>query len=77
MDADRVALHIHAAHDCQVEVWGIQKRAEAFEKVFGRSLVVSVLPPLPVLVAPSAVERPVTPYDPVAAALPTRLLPRA
>ena len=46
IDADRVALHIHAAHDCQVEVWGLQKRAEVFEKVFGRSLVVSVLPPL-------------------------------
>ena len=42
-DADRVTLHIHAAHDCQVEVWGIQKRAEAFEKVFGRGLVVSVI----------------------------------
>src|SRR5262249_10373823 len=44
IDADRVALHIHAAHDCQVEIWGIHKPAEAFEKVFGRSLVVSVLP---------------------------------
>jgi exopolyphosphatase/guanosine-5'-triphosphate,3'-diphosphate pyrophosphatase len=77
IDADRVALHIHAAHDCQVEVWGIQKRAEAFEKVFGRGLVVSVLPSLPVPVAPSAVEKPVTPYDPVAAAPPTRLHPRA
>jgi hypothetical protein len=49
-------LHIHATHDCQIEVWDIQKRAEAFEKVFGRGLVVSVLPPLPGPVAPSAVE---------------------
>jgi exopolyphosphatase/guanosine-5'-triphosphate,3'-diphosphate pyrophosphatase len=40
IDADRVALDIHAAHDCHVEVSGIQKRAEAFEKVFGRGLVV-------------------------------------
>ena len=47
------------------------------EKVFGRVLVVSVLLFPPVPVAPSAVERPVTPYDPVAAALPTRLPPRA
>jgi exopolyphosphatase/guanosine-5'-triphosphate,3'-diphosphate pyrophosphatase len=44
INAGRVALHIHAAHDCQVEVWGIQKRAEAFEKVFGRELVVKVNP---------------------------------
>jgi exopolyphosphatase / guanosine-5'-triphosphate,3'-diphosphate pyrophosphatase len=42
MDADCVALHIHAAHDCQIEVWGIQKHAEAFEKVFGRELVVRI-----------------------------------
>jgi exopolyphosphatase/guanosine-5'-triphosphate,3'-diphosphate pyrophosphatase len=41
-DADCVALHIHAAHDCQIEVWGIQKHAEAFEKVFGRELVVRI-----------------------------------
>ncbi len=77
IDANRVALHLHAAHDCQVEVWRIQKPAEAFEKVFGRGLVVSVLPPPPVPVAPSAVEKPVTPYDPVAVAPPTRLSPRA
>jgi exopolyphosphatase/guanosine-5'-triphosphate,3'-diphosphate pyrophosphatase len=42
IDAERIALHIHTPHDCQVEVWGIQKRAEVFEKVFGRSLVVSI-----------------------------------
>jgi hypothetical protein len=33
-------------------VWGIQKHAEAFEKVFGRELVVSVIPSAPVPVAP-------------------------
>jgi exopolyphosphatase/guanosine-5'-triphosphate,3'-diphosphate pyrophosphatase len=77
IDADRVALYIHAAHDCQVEVWGIHKPAEAFKKVFGHGLVVSVLPPLLVPVAPSAVRKPVTPYDPVAAAPPTRLPRRA
>ena len=44
IDAGRVALHIHAAHDCQVEVWGIQKHAETFEKVFGRELVVKINP---------------------------------
>src|SRR5215467_13024354 len=35
VDARHVALRIHAPHDCQVEIWGIQKHAEAFEKVFG------------------------------------------
>jgi exopolyphosphatase / guanosine-5'-triphosphate,3'-diphosphate pyrophosphatase len=76
LDAGHVALHIHAAHDCQVEVWDITKRAEAFKKVFGRSLVVSVLP-LPASAEPSAGGRPVTPSDPVAAIPPTRLHRRA
>jgi exopolyphosphatase/guanosine-5'-triphosphate,3'-diphosphate pyrophosphatase len=53
LDTGHVALHIHAAHDCQVEVWDLDKRAEAFHKVFGRGLVVSVLP-LPASAAPSA-----------------------
>ena len=76
LDAGHVALHIHAAHDCQVEVWDIHKPAEAFKKVFGRGLVVSVLP-LPASVAPSVGERPVTPSDPVAALPPTRPRRRA
>jgi exopolyphosphatase/guanosine-5'-triphosphate,3'-diphosphate pyrophosphatase len=76
LDAGHVALHIHAAHDCQVEVWDIHKPAEAFKKVFGRGLVVSVLP-LPASVVPSEGERPVTPSDPVAALQPTRPRRRA
>jgi len=72
IDANHVALHIHASHDCQVEVWGIQKRAEAFEKVFGRGLVINVLSPLPAPAAPLEVERPATPYAPALAAPPTR-----
>jgi exopolyphosphatase/guanosine-5'-triphosphate,3'-diphosphate pyrophosphatase len=72
IDANRVALHIHAPHDCQVEVWGIQKRAEAFEKVFGRGLVINVLSPPPAPAAPLEAERPATPYAPVVAAPPTR-----
>jgi exopolyphosphatase/guanosine-5'-triphosphate,3'-diphosphate pyrophosphatase len=71
LDAGHVALHIYAAHDCQVEVWDIRKRAEAFKKVFGRGLVVSVLP-LPGSAAPSVEGRPVTPSDPVAVTPPTR-----
>jgi exopolyphosphatase/guanosine-5'-triphosphate,3'-diphosphate pyrophosphatase len=71
LDAGHVALHIHAAHDGQVEVWDLHKRAEAFKKVFGRGLVVSVLP-LPGSAALSAGGRPVTPSDPVAVTPPTR-----
>jgi exopolyphosphatase/guanosine-5'-triphosphate,3'-diphosphate pyrophosphatase len=71
LDAGHVALHIDAAHDCQVEVWDLNKRTEAFKKVFGRALVVSVLP-LPASAAASAGGRPVTPSDPVAVSPPTR-----
>jgi exopolyphosphatase/guanosine-5'-triphosphate,3'-diphosphate pyrophosphatase len=42
IDAGHVALHIHADHDGQIEVWGIQKPAEAFESVFGCGLVVKM-----------------------------------
>ena len=77
VDARHVALRIHAPHDCQVEIWGIQKHAEAFEKVFGRRLVVTVLPPLPASAAPSEAGRHATPSDRAAAAPPTRPLPRA
>ena len=76
LDAGHVALHIYAAHDCQVEVWDIHKPAEAFKKVFGRGLVVSVLS-LPASGVPSAGERPVTPSDPVPALPPTRPRRRA
>jgi hypothetical protein len=52
-------------------------RESEFEKVLGQGLVVSVLPSLPIPVAPSAGEKPVTPSDPVAVAPPTRPLHRA
>ncbi len=42
VDTQHVALHIDAAHDCQVEVWGVQKHLAAFEKVFGRQLAIKV-----------------------------------
>lgn len=41
-DSRRVALHIDTPHDCQVEVWGVQKHLPAFEKVFGRPVVIKV-----------------------------------
>ncbi len=35
-------LTLNADHDCQVEIWGVQNHANAFEKVFGRGLDVRV-----------------------------------
>src|SRR5262249_47229774 len=40
--AHGVALHIETPHDCQVEVWGVQKHLHAFEKVFGQPLTLKV-----------------------------------
>jgi exopolyphosphatase/guanosine-5'-triphosphate,3'-diphosphate pyrophosphatase len=40
VDTQRVALSINAMHDCQVEARGVQKQRAAFEKVFGRQLVI-------------------------------------
>ena len=77
VDTKHVALHIHAPHDCQVEVWGIHKHAAAFEKVFGQRLVVRVMPPLPAPAASSEAGRRATPYDPASAAPPTRQLHHA
>ena len=72
VDSKHVALHIHAPHDCQVEVWGIHKHTAAFEKVFGQHLVVRVMPPLPAPAAPSEAGRHAMPYDPASAAPPAR-----
>ena len=38
-----VVLYIHAAQDCQIELWAVQKHAAAFEKVLGRRLDVELL----------------------------------
>jgi exopolyphosphatase / guanosine-5'-triphosphate,3'-diphosphate pyrophosphatase len=42
VDTQHVALQIDATHECQVEVWGVQKHLAAFERVFGRPLVIRV-----------------------------------
>ncbi|MDE0207782.1 MAG: Ppx/GppA family phosphatase, partial [Candidatus Tectomicrobia bacterium] len=39
----RVALVIHAAQDCQIEVWALKKHTAAFRKVFGRRLEIEVV----------------------------------
>jgi len=62
-------------------LWGCVSSSTSWESGFakrcGRGLVVSVLPSLLFPVAPSAVEKPVTPSDPVAAAPPARPSHRA
>ena len=39
----RVVLLIHAAQDCQIEVWALKKHTAAFHKVFGRRLETEVV----------------------------------
>ena len=38
----RVTLDLHAAQDCQIELWAVQKHVAAFEKVLGCKLDVEV-----------------------------------
>lgn len=44
VDKTCVALNVYAAHDCQIEIWGVQKDVATFEKVFRRHLEVHVVP---------------------------------
>lgn len=45
-EKNEVVLEIMAQDDCQLEVWGVEAEKRAFEKVFGKNLVVkTVLPP--------------------------------
>jgi exopolyphosphatase/guanosine-5'-triphosphate,3'-diphosphate pyrophosphatase len=41
-EKQHVTLYIDTAHDCQVEVWGVQKHLARFERVFGRPWVIKV-----------------------------------
>jgi exopolyphosphatase/guanosine-5'-triphosphate,3'-diphosphate pyrophosphatase len=43
VDAQRVMLYVHAAHDCQLELWGVQEHLEAFAKVFDRTLEIKMI----------------------------------
>ncbi len=43
VDAKHAILHITAAQDCHIEVWGVQKHLGDFAKVFGCSLQLDVL----------------------------------
>jgi exopolyphosphatase/guanosine-5'-triphosphate,3'-diphosphate pyrophosphatase len=39
----RVRLNLYANEDCHIEVWGVEKYLEAFEKVFERRFDIKVL----------------------------------
>jgi exopolyphosphatase/guanosine-5'-triphosphate,3'-diphosphate pyrophosphatase len=66
----QAVLTIYSTADCQIEIWAVEKHREAFRKVFGRSLEITVLPPVLAPATLWAEETPATSYDPVAGALP-------
>jgi exopolyphosphatase/guanosine-5'-triphosphate,3'-diphosphate pyrophosphatase len=43
VDAQHVMLYVHATHDCQLELWGVQEHLEAFAKVFDRTLEIKMV----------------------------------
>jgi exopolyphosphatase/guanosine-5'-triphosphate,3'-diphosphate pyrophosphatase len=66
----QAVLTMYSTADCQIEIWAVEKHREAFRKVFGRSLEITVLPPA---LAPATLweaETPAVSYDPVADDLP-------
>jgi exopolyphosphatase/guanosine-5'-triphosphate,3'-diphosphate pyrophosphatase len=40
-----VVLQVRSKHDCQIELWGVQKETEVFAKAFERHLKIKVLEP--------------------------------
>jgi exopolyphosphatase/guanosine-5'-triphosphate,3'-diphosphate pyrophosphatase len=42
-DNENVHLEIIARGDCQLEIWGIESEKKAFEKIFGRKLIVDLI----------------------------------
>jgi exopolyphosphatase/guanosine-5'-triphosphate,3'-diphosphate pyrophosphatase len=43
IEAQRAMLYVHATHDCQLELWGVQEHVEAFAKVFERRLEIQMV----------------------------------
>jgi len=39
VDKDTVSLEVVARGDCQLEIWGVEEEKKAFEKIFGKKLV--------------------------------------
>jgi exopolyphosphatase / guanosine-5'-triphosphate,3'-diphosphate pyrophosphatase len=43
VSSKRVVLQVWSDHDCQIELWGVQKEIEVFEKAFNHHLKIQVL----------------------------------
>jgi exopolyphosphatase/guanosine-5'-triphosphate,3'-diphosphate pyrophosphatase len=43
----KITLAVHAAGDCQLELWGVQSNQVAFEKELGRSIVIELVTDTP------------------------------
>jgi exopolyphosphatase/guanosine-5'-triphosphate,3'-diphosphate pyrophosphatase len=43
IDAQHTMLYVHAVHDCQLEIWGVQEHLEAFTRVFERALEIKMV----------------------------------
>jgi exopolyphosphatase/guanosine-5'-triphosphate,3'-diphosphate pyrophosphatase len=68
--ASQAVLTLYSAADCQIEIWAVERHREAFRKVFGRSLDITVQPPALAPATLWAAETPAASYGPVAVALP-------
>ncbi|MBN2298593.1 MAG: Ppx/GppA family phosphatase, partial [Deltaproteobacteria bacterium] len=42
-DNGNVVLEIQSPNDCQLEFWGVQNHRDAFEQVFGKKLLFSIV----------------------------------
>jgi exopolyphosphatase/guanosine-5'-triphosphate,3'-diphosphate pyrophosphatase len=38
-DKNAVILEVMARGDCQLEIWGVEAEKKAFEKIFGKELI--------------------------------------
>jgi hypothetical protein len=43
-EAEVLVLEISSAQDCQPELWGLKNHEKAFEEIFGKKLVVTIVP---------------------------------
>jgi exopolyphosphatase/guanosine-5'-triphosphate,3'-diphosphate pyrophosphatase len=58
-----VVLHLSAAHDCRLELWGLRDRAKAVERVLGRRLEIEVTSSTAALRRSPAVSEPPPPLS--------------
>jgi exopolyphosphatase/guanosine-5'-triphosphate,3'-diphosphate pyrophosphatase len=44
VDKENVHLEVVARGDCQLEIWGVEAEKKAFEKIFGKQLIIERIP---------------------------------